>query len=254
MYPLDHIAFHGPSLDRLHKAFEDLGFAVSAKGAYRNTQTPPVYYRNRSVFLQNAWLDLLEAEAEAGAPDALVTPGAFLFRTADLEEAVGVLEREEIPCGQSYRLLRHWDQYLDEPEVPFDLCPIRPVLYPLPSLLVENIYPTDDIRSEWFDHPNTVSDIAELSFLETDGEAGQSDLLDLKGAVYRSADEFLDVFGVDPPERDRSGLAALTFRVHAPDAAREALERSGAPFLFRGETLVVPAGRVLACAVAFSPA
>lgn len=241
MLRLDHVPFLSTSLTELGDAFAALGFTVSPPGAYVSPDFPKARWPTRGVFLRDGWFDLRSSAA-------VRRPGPFgcLFRTNDLEASGRDLA--DLQTRPSYRLERAWNDDVELPRQTFRLFELRERVAPLGLAVIEHVYPCQDMRTEWMDHPNGAVALAGLTFgASTPGPAAGrvAETLDLATLDYLSDDDFTLRYG-DIPAR-----MAIAVGVGCLDRTSNVLARSRVPFRRDGASLVLDGGPALGCAFEF---
>jgi hypothetical protein len=245
MLPLDHIPLQTADLSRLRDTFETLGFTVTPPGAYTSPDFPDARWPNRCVFLRQGWFDLLEAPGLD--PAVPVTPRGALFRTDDLDAAIGTFS--DLRMEPPYRLERRWDRDLGLPAERFRLFSLRERVAPIALAVIEHAWPCPDILPAWTDHPNGALLLDGLIFGDAapGPAAGQcEDRLDLSTFNYLDAGAFDARFG--PMVRP----TAVRICVRDLSQTAEALARRGLAHAWSEHGVSVVPLAPLGCAFLFS--
>lgn len=240
MLPIDHLPFPGPDPEALARAFERLGFHVSPRGAYVSPEGGR--WRNRAIFLEQGWFDLLaEPQAAAGA----AAPFAALFLASDLDAAA--LALEPVKTSKVFSLERRWDTDIGRAPETFRYRNVQARVAPIPLSVIEHAWPCVDVLPQWREHLNTACRLVGIVF--GDGEPGPAaqavgELLDLTGFAYVDPAVFAARYG--SPQQ----ALAVRIEVRSLAAAAESLAARRTAFE-AGETLIVRAPEGFGCSFEF---
>jgi len=236
MSPLDHLPIPFVDLTAGCALFEAVGFVVAPTCVYTSPEYPEARWENRSVFLREGWFDLQHTPT---APAALAgAPSGCLFRTRDLSAVRTALTG--MCLTEPYRLLREWPGRPELGTESFALFSVRERISPLVLAAIEHDYPCPDTLEAWFEHPNTATRIAGLTFSGSPGPYAEAAarVLDISGFRYLPEEDYAAAFG--------AAKAVVRVEVASIEAAHRRITGAGIAATRTSGGLRVPPAQPLA--------